>query len=495
MNINLHLNKEKVIKRCNICNKNYSVREEHCKKCGALLINEYVTSAINIYPMIIVMVSVVILFSVGYFIGSDINTDTKSWEDNIIMADRINWKDKNGKVLGGNIQRSDIASVTFLDSTKNLPDNSWDVSVEKNGSVMAYVEKNGKLYDLYITGDGGINSGEACQDLFCNYTNLKKINFNRCYHTDNATSFQYMFLYCEKLESIDFSGFNTSKVTNMEYMFFGCNSLKKLNISSFDTSSVTNMEGMFGSCGSLKKLNISSFDTSNVVNMSLMFKNCIKLKELYWEDFDTSLVTTMKAMFAGCASLEGFDLNSFNTSKVVDMQEMFSGCKKIEELDLSSFDTSLVENMQDMFIECTFLEKLDISHFNTSSVTNMQNMFCNCTSLEELDISGFDTSEVTIMRNMFYGCSSLKELDVSNFNISKVSNMSAMFYKCSSITKLDVSGFDTSLIEKPEYLNWIFAECKNLNSFGGKLLLPASQINKNKTIFKGTMWENKKWGN
>ena len=329
MNINMHLTKEKVKKRCNICNKNYSVRKEYCKKCGVHLVNEYVANSINITPIIMVLVCVVILFAGVYFIGSGFHIDTKSWEDNILMADRLGWEEKNGKVLGGNIQRSDIASVTFLDSTKNLPDNAWDVSVEKNGSVMAYVKKNEKLYDLYITGDGGINAGEACQDLFCNYTNMKKINFNNCFHTDYATSLGYMFIYCGKLESIDFSGFNTSAVTNMEYMFFDCKSLKRINISSFDTSSVITMNDMFNACKSLKKLNISSFDTSNVENMSLMFCNCLKLKELYWEDFDTSSVTNMGAMFAGCASLENFDISSFNTSKVVDMHEMFSGCKKM----------------------------------------------------------------------------------------------------------------------------------------------------------------------
>lgn len=65
----------------------------------------------------------------------------KSWKDNILMADSIDTEDKNAKVLGGNTKRSNVISVTFLDTIKDLPNNSWDVSIDKSGSVMAYVEK------------------------------------------------------------------------------------------------------------------------------------------------------------------------------------------------------------------------------------------------------------------------------------------------------------------------------------------------------------------
>ncbi len=488
----IRLTKEKTVKKCDICGSEYSIKADKCTKCEVPLTNEYVKTSVNMTFIAIVLSCVVALSIVAYFIWSSSHSKQKSWEDNILMTDRLSWEDKNGRVLGSNMLRSDIRSVTFLDSTKNLPSSAWDVSIDKNSSVMAYVEQNGELYDLYIAGDGGINAKTACQDLFCNYTNVKEINFNKCFHTDNATSFGYMFIYCTNLESVDFNGFNTSSVTNMAFMFYACESLKELNVSNFDTSNVTNMESMFNDCASLSTLDISNFDTSNVTNMNLMFCNCQKIKELHWKELDTSAVTNMKGMFSACQSLEKLDVSSFDTSNVVNMCEMFCGCKKLEELDLGGFDTSNVTTMQDMFNNCTFLETLDISHFNTSKVTTMQSMFEKCTSLKSIDVSHFDTSNVTIMQAMFWECTSLNQIDVSNFDTSKVYSMYAMFYKCSSITELDISGFDTSQITDPKNIDFMFAECKNLNSFGEKLLLPASQIN-NLNIFQGTKWQDKKW--
>lgn len=490
MHIDMHLTKEKVVKKCDICGREYSAKADKCTKCEIPLTNEYVKTCVNTTFIAAVLVCVVMLSVLTYFICQIVYP--KSWEDNILMKDQCSWDNKNGKVLGSNMLRSDIISVTCLDSTKNLPSNAWDVSIDKSGSVMAYVEKNGELYDLYIAGDGGINAETACKELFCNYTNVKEINFNNCFHTDKTTSLGYMFIYCSNLESIDFSGFNTSSVTNMEYLFYACESLKELNVSIFDTSSVTTMESMFNDCASLTTLDISNFDTSNVTNMRLMFCNCRKIKELRWKDIDTSSVTTMESMFCACESLEKLDVSSFNTSKVVNMHEMFCRCKKLEELDLGGFDTSAVTTMQDMFKDCTFLEKLDIKHFNTSLVTTMESMFQRCTSLENIDVSHFDTSSVTTMQAMFWECTSLNQIDVSNFDTSNVNTMYAMFYKCSSITELDVSDFDTSQITEPGNIDFMFAECKKLNSFGEKILLPASQIN-NLNIFKGTKWEGKEW--
>ena len=65
-----------------------------------------------------------------------------------------------------------------------------------------------------------------------------------------------MFSYCESLESIDLSSFNTNNVTNMSYMFSGCKSLESIDLSLFNTNNVTNMSHMFSHCESLKIENI-----------------------------------------------------------------------------------------------------------------------------------------------------------------------------------------------------------------------------------------------
>ena len=44
-----------------------------------------------------------------------------------------------------------------------------------------------------------------------------------------------MFYFCENLNSIDLSSFDTKKVTNMSDMFRNCENLQNLDLSSFDT--------------------------------------------------------------------------------------------------------------------------------------------------------------------------------------------------------------------------------------------------------------------
>lgn len=111
------------------------------------------------------------------------------------------------------------------------------------------------------------------------------------------------FQYCDKLNSLDLSNFDTSAVTSMSYMFSGCTSLTSLDVSNFNTSAVTDMAGMFRYCRRLTSLDLSNFDTSAVTDMNSMFYYCEKLTSLDLSNFDTSAVTNMLEMFYNCTAL------------------------------------------------------------------------------------------------------------------------------------------------------------------------------------------------
>ena len=338
------------------------------------------------------------------------------------------------KVLGSEYLRSEIASITFLDSLADAPSNAWDVSEAGNGSVLAWVKSNGDFYDLYIAGNGGVAAPEDCNSLLADY--------------NNAISMQ--------LDCLD-----TSKVKNMWRMFQDCTSLTKLDLSRFDTSNVVDMGLMFWNCSSLTMLDLSGFDTSSVMNMSLMFLNCAKLTALDLSGFNTSNVREMEYMFSDCANLQRLDLSDFNTSSVTDMSWMFEGCTSLTMLDLRGFNTSKVTDMSHMFSGCASLARLDLEGFDTSSVTRMELMFDGCSSLPKLDLSGFDTSNVEDMECMFYGCASLTKLDLSRFDTSNVENMELMFHSCTSLTMLDLSGFDTASVTSMKYM---FMYCEQLTT-------------------------------
>jgi len=246
-------------------------------------------------------------------------------EENILMPNR---KEGAGEklVFGTQIGRKEIASLTFQDHLENAPADALDISQLKNGRVLAWTEKNGELYDLYIAAQGGVYAPEDSSDLFRDMSNMKSVNFGGAFHTEDVRNMDNMFRFCTGLKELDVSGFATGNVTSMEGMFYACRGLRQLDLGNFHTENVTSMASMFDNCSALAYLNVSSFDTA--------------------------AVTTMKGMFYGCWSLPELDVSSFDTSAVTNMQDMFHGCRILQQLDVSGFHVANVTEMVNMFYDC-----------------------------------------------------------------------------------------------------------------------------------------------
>ena len=190
-----------------------------------------------------------------------------------------------------------VSKITKIVTKDNIsiPDTaieSWDVSEAGDGSVIAYIEDDGKgrgTYQVTIGGTGGISANPDSTALF----SIADLN-----------------TYESSLTSIDLTYLDTSKVTNMMGMFLGCINLTELDLSNFDTSKVTNMSGMFAGCSNLTELDLSKFDTSKVTNMEEMFRYCSNLTVLDLSTFDTSQVTNMMQMFEECSSLTALDFRN-----------------------------------------------------------------------------------------------------------------------------------------------------------------------------------------
>ena len=147
------------------------------------------------------------------------------------------------------MNRSEIRSIQIYNTLSAATKSAWDISVNKDRSMLAWVVKgqNGWKH-LKLAAEGEIIASEDCS---------------------------YMFSFYDKVEHIEgFQYLNTGNVTNMSCMFLNCKSLQKLDLSNFDTRNVTNMSYMFSNCRSLSKPDISSFDMSKVVDKEDMFKNC-----------------------------------------------------------------------------------------------------------------------------------------------------------------------------------------------------------------------------
>lgn len=310
---------------------------------------------------------------------------TESWATNVLMLsiipDAYQYDAEQAPVFNSRIARTQIKSVTFLDSLDSMGSNSWDVSQKRDGSVMAWTSPNGTVqewgtdsyitldaYDLYIGAEGGIN-GMYCANLFKSFHNLSVINFNSCFHTDYAESMESMFSNCTELQALDVSGLKTGRVRDMSSMFSNCY-FRKLDVSTFDTSSVEQMDYMFYGCNGLTELDLRNFDTSKVTNMSNLFCLASKLTKLDISSFVTEKVTDMSFMFSYIEMTE-LDLSHFRTPKLTTMAYMFSGSDMLKSIELSSFDISKVTSMMGTFKGCTSLEYIGgVEYWDVSRVKN-----------------------------------------------------------------------------------------------------------------------------
>ena len=367
--------------------------------------------------------------------------------------------------------------------TKNIAKEA-DLSVDKDGSVKAYIVKSGTNYDLLIAAEDTrtiINLPSNSSYLFANIY-ADSITFNSNVNSKNVTNMSYMFV--SSAWTINLKNLDTSNVTNMEGIFskedrmierttgeqtfrqFDKVSATKISrfyynnhldryyrtingLSDLNVSNVTNMSSLFAG-SAYTQINLSKWNTSKVTNMADMFTNTIanssnlnglktanvkNMNSMFWgsnlissavESFDTSKVTDMSRIFYGI-TISQLNLSKWNTSNVTDMSGMFAGAKIDSIIGLANFNTSRVTDMSYMFGSIDFNGKnLDLSKWNTSNVTNMSYMFYNVT-INQLDLSSWNTSKVVDMSYMFSSIKANAIVGLKDFNTSKVTNMEGMF--------------------------------------------------------------------
>ena len=135
---------------------------------------------------------------------------------------------------------------------------SFDLSENQDGSVVAYVDTNSDgTYKLVLGGINGIVAPTSLSNFVSAFTNIKQFSLS-CLDTSKVTDMSDMFLNCSSLTSVNLSNFDTSNVVNMSGMFEGCRSLTNLDLSSFNTTKVTNMNRMFAICSGMQSIKVGS---------------------------------------------------------------------------------------------------------------------------------------------------------------------------------------------------------------------------------------------
>ena len=242
-----------------------------------------------------------------------------------LSADFLNILVEELKKSDRNFSRNNITSITFLNRLEYVPLQWADVSVEGDGSIAAWAEKNtANGYAVYVAvfvaAEGtAVHTGHHCSGMFAECKNLKTIDFGSNFNTSASENMSSMFYMTPSLLELDLSCFNTSRVKNMNRMFFGCRSLRGINLESFDTSHVTDMSYMFCGCSQLTALKFKTFDTSNVRNMQYMFCTSfnLNLKKIF-AAFDFSKVNADN--FSYIAGGTSFEDELINLSRSLSSQ-------------------------------------------------------------------------------------------------------------------------------------------------------------------------------
>ena len=178
------------------------------------------------------------------------------------------------------------------------------------------------IISIDVNGNSVPKSTRLKMDKYRNSVRLKmKPSINSC---------ERMFQNCIDIVEIDLSHFDASQVGNMGHMFYNCKSLTSINFTNFDTSSVHfSMHWMFSGCNKLYSLDLSGFNTRYVECMENMFENCYSLTSLNLSNFDTSGLTCYAdLMFLNCNKLEYINLEKAFINNHFYKNDMFNGIPK-----------------------------------------------------------------------------------------------------------------------------------------------------------------------
>lgn len=365
------------------------------------------------------------------------------------------------------VTRNIITVINIIDSYTpadiSTVVDSWDASVNKDGSIMCYVEDT----TLTIAGNG---SGKIALSMGASYTfsNSAEVIDSKGNSTVENLDLFSAVTTINGLELLD-----TSAVTNMSYMFHRCKSLTSIDVSTFDTSNVTTMSHMFGDVAggsmALTAINFGqNFVKNTVTDMSYMLYFCNNITELDIDDWDVSNVVSMSNLFKSCDKLTTFGQNAlanWNTGNVVDMSQAFRWLKKLTAFNLEHWDVSKVKTFYACFCNGAWTTVLDLDAWDTSSCEDVSFMFHSFKTLTTLKVNGWDVRNVRTFDHFIAQMgSNFKNMDVSNWQVTnKCENLNAVFHGFKGTT-LDVSGWDTSNVK---VFCQMFDGCSNLTEIKG----------------------------
>ena len=264
-----------------------------------------------------------------------------------------------------------------------------------------------------------------------------------------AKTCRSLFVGCNNLTSVDFSGLDLSGVTDMCYMFDCCTSLISIDLSDWSFSPSVKTNGMFESCTSFTNVTLPAG-----VHMDKSFAD-----ECVWMD-TTGVLYETTAQVAEANANRTSGAMMYTAHRVTEGWERSGTCEWFVDYDdlycsdvlqirpLSGLTQGVLDDWgEDCEAVPWYRYREDIGYVRISqgvAAKTCYSMFAGCTGLDSVEISELDTSRVTDMRLMFANCSWLEGIFASKLAVGQVTQSEGMFAGCTNLEGGEGTAFDTS---------------------------------------------------
>ena len=178
----------------------------------------------------------------------------------------VNWKLRSGD--GCELYINDI-KYNEIDDIKFKVEGEYNIKIKFKyikGNCEELFSNKDYIIKVDLTSFNASNV-TTMEKMFYNCKNLKSVNLSHI-NAQKLTNIKEMFYGCNNLTSVNLSSFNIKNVTDLSYMF-SHSGLQKINLNFSNTNNLKNIKGLFSYCENLEIVDFSSFNTENVTTIIL----------------------------------------------------------------------------------------------------------------------------------------------------------------------------------------------------------------------------------
>lgn len=405
----------------------------------------------------------------------------------------------NLDITGWNLDNVTNLSYAFRNSNMNYePFTAYTFDKLQNMSLIF----NGCTYDgdlpLFNWNTSQINTMHY---LFAesHFTNIDISTWNLC----NVKSFEYMFMNCDKVQTITINDQPLVLLNSLYAMFSGCTNLQHVNFNFAQVPNATNVASLFSMCNNLMNIDINNWHAPNLNSISYMFNNdknltdvnisnctwnipqfynmfryCYSLTNLNMTDMNLpNLKNTPNSLCYGTNHLTNINLHNWYMPNCTELKWMFSSSSGHNYVDISNWYAPKLTTFENMNLIRSGVIDTNLAYGQFDSITDISNLFNNRSGMININLYGVNLPNVTSLTNMFNNSRDIVELNLDNIHLPNVTTADRMFMYCRSLSVnsehsivnmcLNLNNLTTKIFNYANSKSLIYATDINIYNIGG----------------------------